>query len=769
MDTITVILEGLRVILGFLLLLFVPGFALSLVIFPRFSDIGMVERLAYSTVLSIGSVIALVLFMDVVLGVDTTPVNIIIVITVFSCFAFFEWLCMVWYRKSTFKDRLEPRISADYQKVQSYYTREINAARDRFRQDTRTVVVYHEHQQSGLNHIDHSYLMDVGEEIAIQQVVENKLKVTDSVILQPPYPRTRYFELVIREYKEDGLSLVDDLQIYPALITRNPDRKVLGFVLQRGTTHITGRMHTKTSTTEVEWIYSHDFHVFAITHAEDTLDQMVDRIVGTLDQITLSMKSGIHISSHAEDRQMLKDAFDAVIIEKPRAIPAKPQEIAQLPEVQFSAELWEIPKRPEIPAAGVPKEITERPIILTGAEPADLTKRPEVQIDIEPKEIPKRPIILTGVTPKENSKPPAVQTWVEPKEIPKRPEILTGVQPKDIQKPPEVQIRVEPEEIPKRPEILTGVQPKESTKPPEVQTRIEPKKIPKPQEILTGVQPKEITKRPEVQTRVESEKIPIPQEVHTESAPIVIPRRPVVLTGVESEKIPIPQEVHTESVPIVLPRRPGVLTGVEPKELPKRTVFPTAAEHDAVPQPPVIKTRAEPKEIPQPPKVQARVELKELPESSDVLEDFELKEIQKQPAVQKGVDSTQIVRPPEIQFSTELMEIFRHSPVQHRVERKESTPTPKEQHNVERKDIVKRQEVPITIEPKVRDQRKLQKEILRDLDVFSITPDSFGKSEKNIENIIIPKKADVPKKLAEIQEDKDIDWLDLEWLYEEEK
>jgi len=244
MDTITVILEGLRVILGFLLLLFVPGFALSLVIFPRFSDIGIVERLAYSTVLSIGSVIALVLFMDVVLGVDTTPVNIIIGITVFSCFAFFEWLCMVWYRKSTFKDRLEPRISADYQKVQSYYTREINAARDRFRQDTRTVVVYHEHQQSGLNHIDHSYLMDVGEEIAIQQVVENKLKVTDSVILQPPYPQTRYFELVIREYKEDGLSLVDDLQIYPALITRNPDRKVLGFVLQRGTTHITGRMHT---------------------------------------------------------------------------------------------------------------------------------------------------------------------------------------------------------------------------------------------------------------------------------------------------------------------------------------------------------------------------------------------------------------------------------------------------------------------------------------------------------------------------------------------
>jgi hypothetical protein len=73
----------------------------------------------------------------------------------------------------------------------------------------------------------------------------------------------------------------------------------------------------------------------------------------------------------------------------------------------------------------------------------------------------------------------------------------------------------------------------------------------------------------------------------------------------------------------------------------------------------------------------------------------------------------------------------------------------------------------IPLEPKVKDQRKLQKEILRDLDVFGITPDSFGKSKKNIENIQIPKKSDVDKKLDEIEEDKDIDWLDLNWLYEE--
>ena len=67
MDIAAVIAGGLSVLLGFLFLLFIPGFAIMLVYFPRLSDLEIIERLVYSTVLSIGSVIALVLFMDVVL------------------------------------------------------------------------------------------------------------------------------------------------------------------------------------------------------------------------------------------------------------------------------------------------------------------------------------------------------------------------------------------------------------------------------------------------------------------------------------------------------------------------------------------------------------------------------------------------------------------------------------------------------------------------------------------------------------------------------
>jgi len=71
---------------------------------------------------------------------------------------------------------------------------------------------------------------------------------------------------------------------------------------------------------------------------------MVDRTIGKLDEIALSIKSGSNISSHAEDRQILREAFYAVI-EKTRDT-QKPLVIARQPEVPFSAEPQVTPKRP---------------------------------------------------------------------------------------------------------------------------------------------------------------------------------------------------------------------------------------------------------------------------------------------------------------------------------------------------------------------------------------------------------------------------------------
>ena len=78
-----------------------------------------------------------------------------------------------------------------------------------------TEVIYHEFQNTDRNHTDHSYLIDIGGEIEIQQVMEYRWKVFDSVVLKPPHPRTRFFEIIIQENHSDGISSIDDLHVLP--------------------------------------------------------------------------------------------------------------------------------------------------------------------------------------------------------------------------------------------------------------------------------------------------------------------------------------------------------------------------------------------------------------------------------------------------------------------------------------------------------------------------------------------------------------------------
>ena len=447
MDVITVFLEGLRVILGFITLLFIPGFVITFIFFPRRADIGIVQRLAYAAVLSIGSVIALVLFMDVGTrrGYDSLEYRSR------YCGVFSHHvLCLarrLWFLKSRFSKYFEPRIR-DYKTLQKYHSRESNAARDRFRQDTRTSVVYHESWLSGLNHVDHSLLFDVGEEIEILQVVENKLKITDNVIVQPPYQKTRYFELAVREYSENRISLVDDIEIYPVTVTLQPDRKFLGFIVKRGSIHIAERLYSKTSTAVTQWIYSRDFHLFAITHPDDTLDMMVDHILGKLDDITLSLRDGVHVTS-LNEQLALKEAFDEVMgtpqnvggLPEPAGFPALltgvvAADIPQAGEVQESAGPGMIAESLEIPPgaervtvtfsedrAGTgdgARVVSRRPVIVEGTEAGEAEQLPRILPNVKIQEVPWHP----GVTPR-------AKAVVLPQKSPKLPEVRPGPEQKE--------------------------------------------------------------------------------------------------------------------------------------------------------------------------------------------------------------------------------------------------------------------------------------------------------------------------------------------------
>ncbi len=80
------IASTLRIIFGLLLTLFIPGFALTLTIFPK--EINRIEKIALSCVLSIAIVMLMALFLDLALGVDTTAKNMVISLTSFSIIFF---------------------------------------------------------------------------------------------------------------------------------------------------------------------------------------------------------------------------------------------------------------------------------------------------------------------------------------------------------------------------------------------------------------------------------------------------------------------------------------------------------------------------------------------------------------------------------------------------------------------------------------------------------------------------------------------------------
>lgn len=89
-DIIDIVLSIARAFFGFFLILFMPGYAVIWALFPDKSDFTGIERIAFSFVTSIGLTIVSVLFLDLVIGVDTTPLNLtlaLILVTLFCASA----------------------------------------------------------------------------------------------------------------------------------------------------------------------------------------------------------------------------------------------------------------------------------------------------------------------------------------------------------------------------------------------------------------------------------------------------------------------------------------------------------------------------------------------------------------------------------------------------------------------------------------------------------------------------------------------------------
>ncbi len=90
-EYISIPLGIIQVIQGFFLILFIPGYATTLALYPGKNEISLFQRIVLSVIFSMALVILIVLFIDEVLALNTTPANITGAILIFSLIALAFW------------------------------------------------------------------------------------------------------------------------------------------------------------------------------------------------------------------------------------------------------------------------------------------------------------------------------------------------------------------------------------------------------------------------------------------------------------------------------------------------------------------------------------------------------------------------------------------------------------------------------------------------------------------------------------------------------
>jgi len=86
LDIVNSILFFLRAVLGLIVIFFIPGFAFTWAIYSKKTDLRLIVRIALSCVLSVAIVMLSSLFLDFVLGVETTGLNVAVMLLILSLF-----------------------------------------------------------------------------------------------------------------------------------------------------------------------------------------------------------------------------------------------------------------------------------------------------------------------------------------------------------------------------------------------------------------------------------------------------------------------------------------------------------------------------------------------------------------------------------------------------------------------------------------------------------------------------------------------------------
>jgi hypothetical protein len=177
-----------------------------------------------------------------------------------------------------------------------------------------TGIVFHKIQRTAWRQVRHTYLVDVGTAIEVPLVEVSNL--FENCILNPPFPKTRYFEIEIDE-KRGGIQKNALFQnIFPVQAKRKPDWRFLKFRLKCGSWTITERICFPTDTGQAQWLYTDDFNIlFLSSGGRHDLDMLTSLITSKLKAIAQSFDSGNRIRSEFENQLSCRDAFDSLFSE----------------------------------------------------------------------------------------------------------------------------------------------------------------------------------------------------------------------------------------------------------------------------------------------------------------------------------------------------------------------------------------------------------------------------------------------------------------------
>jgi hypothetical protein len=174
-----------------------------------------------------------------------------------------------------------------------------------------TGIIYHKIRRISWHQSRHSYLVDLGSGVEIHQLLVSDLY--ENTLLNPPYPKTRFFEIVIDEDQKNGQKIFVFQSINPVQAKRKPDWHILKFRIKHGSWTITEKIPSQTADGEIQWLYSNDFALlFVSSGGRHDLDMLLNLMIGKLDEIARSIAAGSRIPSQYEDQQAYRHAFDEI-------------------------------------------------------------------------------------------------------------------------------------------------------------------------------------------------------------------------------------------------------------------------------------------------------------------------------------------------------------------------------------------------------------------------------------------------------------------------